>query len=102
MADANAATGVAYFIVADVDPTISFDPQAELVANYDINGIWLAGTTAVIVLALTGGGDTVTLTMPVVQYREVPEGNRDGVQIYDATGQVCNSSGDDAITIATS
>lgn len=100
LADVNSPTGVAYFGITDTDTTIGFDLEAELVATYDINGIWLAGTTAAVVLECYGGTDTVTFTMPVVEYREIPEGDRDGIIIYDVNAQCRNSSGDDAITIS--
>ena len=48
--DINAASGVKHYSVTDFDPTIGFDPESELVAAYDINGIWLAGTESAIVL----------------------------------------------------
>jgi hypothetical protein len=49
--DVNAAGGVAHYLITDYSPTISFDPEAELPAAYDINGIWLAGTEAAVVFA---------------------------------------------------
>lgn len=49
--DVNAAGGVAHYAITDYSPEISFDPEAELVSAYDINGIWLAGTEAAIVFA---------------------------------------------------
>ncbi|RKY05686.1 MAG: hypothetical protein DRP56_08730, partial [Planctomycetota bacterium] len=99
--DVNAASGVASYIITDFDPAVGFDLEAELVASYDINGIWLAGTEAAVVFAATGGGRTVTITCPKVQYKEVPEGDRDGIAIYDAAGQCNNDSGNDAIAIVT-
>jgi hypothetical protein len=49
--DVNAAGGIAYYTITDYDPTISFDPEAEAVGTYDIDGIWLAGTEAAVVFA---------------------------------------------------
>jgi hypothetical protein len=49
--DVNATGGVAHYLITDYSPTISFDPEAELPAAYDINGIWLAGTEAAVVFA---------------------------------------------------
>jgi hypothetical protein len=48
--DVNAAGGIANYDITDYDPTASFDIEAEAVGTYDINGIWLAGTEAAIVL----------------------------------------------------
>lgn len=99
--DVDAVGGIAYFIITDYDgPIIGMDPEADLVAGYDYNGIWLARTEAAVSLALTDGTDTVTFTIPKVQYREIPEGDRSGIQIYDITGQCNHSSGNDAVAIA--
>ena len=99
--DVNAVGGIAYYMISDYAPVISFDLEADLVANHDINGLWMAGTTAAVVLAVTDGTDHATFTMPAVQYKEIPEDDREGLQIYDVTGQcVHTASGNDAVTIA--
>jgi len=49
--DVNATSGIAYYSITNYDPVVSFDPEAELVASYDIHGIWLAGTEAAIVFS---------------------------------------------------
>lgn len=43
--------------------------------------------------------NSVTFTMPKAQYRELSLGERDGLMIYDASGQLNNSSGSDWLTI---
>lgn len=98
--DPAATGGILTYMITDIEPSISFDLEADLVANYDINGLWLAGTTAAIVLAFTQGEDVATITLPVVRYKEIPEGERDGIAIYDATGEIINNAGDNAITLA--
>ncbi len=99
--DINAASGIAHAVIVDNDPVLSCDLEAELVAAYDIHGIWLAGTEAAVSLVLgSGAGKQITFTIPKFQYREIPEGNRDGILIYDATGQCNHDSGDDAVAIA--
>jgi len=84
--------GIAHAIIGDYNPEISIDPEAALVADYDYFGAYLAGTTAVISLVLTDGTDIVTFTFPKVQYKEIKEGNRGGIQIYDITGQCLPTS----------
>jgi hypothetical protein len=98
--DVDATGGVAYCMITDIDPVISMDAEADLVAGYDYYGVMLAGTTAAVSLALTDGTDTITFTIPAVQYREVPEGDRDGIAIHDIVGQCVHSSGDDSVAIA--
>lgn len=99
--DINASSGFAHAVIVDIDPVLSFDLEAELVASNDIYGAWLAGTEAAVSLVLgSGAGKEITFTIPKLQYREIPEGDRDGLQIYDAVGQCNHSSGDDAVAIA--
>ncbi|MGA1979460.1 MAG: hypothetical protein ABSG99_02690 [Sedimentisphaerales bacterium] len=98
--DMTAAGGIIYYMITDYDPVLSIDPEAALVADHDYYGLWLAGTPAAVSLVLTNGTTKVTITLPAVQYKELKEGDRDGIQIYDLTGQCNHSSGNDAVTIA--
>jgi len=99
--DVDATGGIIYYMVTDYDgPIISLDPEADKIAGYDFYGAWLAGTEAAVSLALTNGTDTITFTIPKVQYREVNEGDRDGIQIYDITGQCNHSAGNDCVKLA--
>jgi len=98
--DVVAAGGIAYYMITDYDSVVSMDPEADLVGGYDYYGIWLAGTEAAVSLALTDGTDIVTFTLPKVQYKELKEGDREGIQIYDLTGECHHSSANDSITIA--
>ena len=98
--DVDATGGIAYAMITDIAPALSLDPEADLVAGYDYFGVWLAGTEAAVSLAITDGTDTVTFTIPKVQYKEIKEGDRDGIQIYDITGQCNHSSGNDSVKLA--
>ncbi|GAH27751.1 unnamed protein product, partial [marine sediment metagenome] len=99
--DVDAVGGIAYYMITDYDgPILSIDPEADLIDGYDYNKIWLAGTEAAVSLILTDGTDSIAFTIPKVQYREIPEGDREGIQIYDITGQCNHDSGDDAVAIA--
>lgn len=99
-ADVDAASGIAYAMITDFDgPMLSMDPEADLVAGYDYNGLWLAGTEAAVSLILNDGTDQVTIAIPKFQYREIPEGDREGIAIYDVTGQCNHSTGDDAVKL---
>jgi len=96
--DVNAASGVLHYQVTDYDPLFTFDPEAVLVATYDDLGIWLAGTEAAVSLILSATA-TLTFAIPKLQYREIPEGDREGLLIHDITGQCRHDSGDDAVSI---
>jgi hypothetical protein len=98
-ADAAVTGGVISSIITNYDPAFSFDPEADVVANYDIYGIWLAGTEAAVSLLMTDGTVNVTLACPKMQFKAIPEGDRDGIQIYDAEGQCNHDSGNDAVSL---
>ena len=98
--DVDAAGGIAYYAITDYDSVLSIDPEADLIAGYDYYGAWLALTEAAVSLALTDGTDTVTFTLPKVQYRELKEGDRNGIAIYELTGQCNHSAGNDSVAIA--
>lgn len=98
--DPNATEGLSSYIITDQDITLGFDPEAEAVADYDINGIWAAETEFAVVIVLTDGTVDITISLPKVQYTEIPEGEREGLTIYEATGQCNNDSGDDAVSIS--
>ena len=98
-AAAVAPGGIAHYMITDYDPVLSIDPEADLVGGYDYFGKWLSGSEGPVILILTNGTTKVTITLPKVQCREINEGDRDGIQIYDYTGQCNHSSGNDAVTI---
>lgn len=89
-------------MITDRDPNWVIDPESDLVAGYDFYGAWLAGTEVALSLAITDGTDIITFAVPKFQYREIAEGDRDGIEIEDLTGQ-CNISvidtGDDEFSI---
>lgn len=90
---------IQYYMISDRDPTITIDPEFDLVAGYDLYGAWLAGTEVAISQAVTNGTDTMTIAAPKFQYREVKEGDRDGIRTDDVTGQCNMNSGDDDYSI---
>lgn len=99
--DPNAAAGVAYYVVSQRNPTLTIDPEDELVVTHDFYGLWLAGTPVAVVLVLgTGAGKRVTITIPKLQYRQVREGDRENLRINDLVGQCLISNGNDEVTIA--
>ena len=107
-ADVNAASGMAYAVITDIDPVITFDLEAELVGS-DTYGaaynMWLAGTPAAISIVLgTGTGKVITFTLPKVQYRSIDDGDREGIMVDEITAQCMQSNAvigtDDAVKIA--
>lgn len=97
--DVDGVGGIAHFAITDIDPVVSMDPEADLVAGYDFMGVWLAGTEAAVSLAVTDGTNTATFVLAKVQTRELSQGDRDGIQIYELTGQCNHDSGDDSVVL---
>lgn len=97
--DVDSTGGIAYYAITDYNSVIGLDPEADLVAGYDYHAAWLAGTEVAVSLIVNDGTDKVTFTIPKVQYRELAEGDREGIQIYDLTGQCNPSSGNDNVAI---
>jgi len=88
------------YIITDNSPQITIDPEDELVASYDFDGIRQGRTEHAIVATFSDGTDTVTVTLPKVQLTECPEGEREGLSTIQYVGQCNHSSGDDAVQIA--
>jgi hypothetical protein len=97
--DVCAVSGIAYYMVADILPMASFDPEADLVAGYDYHGIWLASTEKVIAVVAKNSTDKCTIAIPKFQTRELPEGERNGIMIHEISGQCDHSSGNDAVSL---
>ena len=97
-------SGIAYYMIPEITPKLTIDPETDLVANYDFYGLWLAGTPAAVSLVLTDGAaivlDTVTFTLPSVRCEDIKEGDRDKIAIENWTG-VCqhSASGNDSVAI---
>ncbi len=94
-----ATGGIAYFMITDYDSLFDCDPEADLIAAYDFNGLFLAETEAAVSLIVNDGVVKATIALPKVQTRDIPAADRDGIQIYDFKGQCNHDSGNDAITI---
>lgn len=97
--DAAAEFGVAYFKITDHMPTISIDPEDELVTDFDFEGIYAAGSTSVVVLTFTNGTDKCTIDMPAVQMIQLDPADRNGSAIYDINGKSLVSSGNDDLKL---
>lgn len=97
--------GIAYGKIVNRNPTLTIDPDMDLVENYDYYGLWLAGTIHIVSLILADGTDKATLAIPRLQITDIAESDRDNVMTLDLTGQ-CNfneiDTGDDdwSLTIA--
>lgn len=97
--DITAASGIAHYLVGEIIPKITLDPEARKVADQDAYGLFLAGTTAALVAVFTSGANTLTITAPAIQRRKVGSDERGKRALHSLEVDCCNSSGDDALTL---
>ena len=80
--DANDATGFKGYCIASREMGGTIDPDADLIANHDFYGRWIAGTAGAIGTGagIGGGaaGNKFQLLFPRTQYSDVGEGEREG------------------------
>ncbi len=99
--DVASSTGLAHAYLADRAPTLQFDPEADLVANDDIFGDWIAGTTAAFqLMAGSAAGNQVQIDAPRLQYINPQEANRNQLFTHDIQCQLNADAGDDEFTLA--
>jgi len=94
--------GIASAIISDYNPTLTIDPEFDLVAGYDYYTKWKSGATCAVSLAVSDGTDDITFTLPAVQYTELSPSDRDGTVVLDLTGHCLHSAGNDAVKIEAS
>ncbi len=97
--DIAAASGIAHYLVTEITPSVSLDPEARKVADQDAYGRMLAGATSALSVIITSTSHSLTLTAPAVQRIKVNSENRGKLLIHALDLQCCNSSGDDALSI---
>ncbi|MEM6553523.1 MAG: hypothetical protein AAF750_15515 [Planctomycetota bacterium] len=90
--DASQQSGLCHAYIADQNPTLQIDPETPSVANNDILGDFLSGTSKA--LALTIGsvaGNIIDITAPAAQYQNPQEQDRRGLHTQQITAGLFNS-----------
>ncbi|MBN1377858.1 MAG: hypothetical protein JXA04_01330 [Gammaproteobacteria bacterium] len=100
--DASTSSGILSAAIPINNAVISLDPEEALVADYDFDGIKLAGTEAAVSLVVSNGTDKLTLSTPKVETKELSPAEREGISIYDFTGKCNDDSGNDAVVLTAS
>jgi len=80
----------------------SLDPEAALVATNDPHGDWIASTEAALVVVVGASGtDIIEIDAPKLQFANVQEGDRNGIQTDELEFQLNRSAdaGDDELSI---
>ena len=98
----SASDGYGQIRIAKRDVNGTIDPESELVATKDYVNEWVSGADAALTTGSIGAsaGNIINISMPAIHYREVTDGDRDGIRTQDISFGAAESSGDDEITIA--
>jgi len=99
--DMSASDGFGEIQITRRDPNGSYDPEAELLATEDPHTDLTTDAALAIVVPVIGNviGNRYKVDMPVVSYRDVSPGDRDGIRTYDIPFGMAESTGDDEVTI---
>lgn len=98
--DINDPSGYGEFKITKRDTAGSFDPEAALIATHDFWSDWEDGTGQALTIAVSNGsGNIATFTGTNLINRELAEGDRNGVLIYEIPFTCAYSSGDDEIQL---
>lgn len=98
--DVTHADGVIHFLVGARRPIIELDPEARLVAASDPWAALAAGSTAALVLVLTRGATTLTVSAPAVQYMGITSEARGSRSVQRIRLGCMADNGDDELTFA--
>ncbi len=86
--------------ISNRDVTLTMDPEAS--TTHLAYTKWLAGTEMAFSLSIVDAGGTITIAAPKVQYKEIGDGERNGIDVNEVTGQCNISSGNDELSISVS
>lgn len=94
-------TGYQAAAIVDRVPTLTIDPEYQLVTDYDYESIWRAGTTSALSMVWGSAENKLTVTAPAVQYQNVGRGERDQIMTAEIEALLCGSAaaGDDELVI---
>lgn len=98
--DPTTDSGYCHAMVVDREPVITMDPEADLVANDDPYGHWIADTESAVSLVLDGPSGTtsngnITFAAPKSQVMSIAEAERKGLQTENLN-LMCNKNGANA------
>lgn len=96
--DNTTGTGLSHYIVADVLPTLTIQPEAAKVATYDQYGKFFAGTAEALVMSFEDANDnTFAITAPKFQRTQVADQARNRKLVDALTGGLYVDSGNDQV-----
>lgn len=97
-----ASDGFAEIRITGRDVVGSFDPEDGLLATYDWVSKWKTGASGALSLGSIGAtaGNIVDVDMGQTYYKEIGQGDRDGIRALDISCGFAESTGDDEISLA--
>lgn len=100
-ASMSATDGYGEVFIGNRDVNGSIDPQAELVATEDFYGNFTAGAAMALTTGVIGSvaGNRFQIDMPAVSYRDVGQGDRDGIRTFELPFGAAESAGDDEFSL---
>jgi hypothetical protein len=97
----SASDGFGQLRITERDVSGSFDPEDVLVATKSFIADYRAGTTGALATGVIGATqyNRYKFDLPVVYYREVAPGDRDGITTLELGFGAAESAGDDEVTL---
>lgn len=97
----NEANGVGEIRIASRDVSGTIDPESELVATNPFESDWTSNSTNAFTTGAIGGtaGNIYTITSSNLYYKDIQEGEREGIRTQDIQIGFAESSGDDEISL---
>ncbi len=100
--DINSPDGFSQIYITKRDVNGTLDPEQRVIATHDFYNNFRTGAAMALATGLIGttAGNRMTISMPAISYRDVSEGDRDGVRTLELPFGAAESSGDDEVSIA--
>lgn len=99
--DVNATHGYKGFVVASRQGAGSWNPEAFVVATYDIWTDWINATLRQLSLVIgSGAGNICTITCPKCEVDDIRQGDREGVETFEIPFSLAYNVSDDEVSIA--
>lgn len=89
--DANSPKGIHSIYIAGSAPTVSIDPEIVALSTFNAQSLWESNSLVDVVCAFkhpSTAGFECNLTLSNMQYKDVKDGDRDGIMVHDLNLEV--------------
>jgi len=99
-ASISSADGYGEIRISKRDVSGSIDPETQLIGTKDYFTEWVNGTDSVLTTNTIGtsAGNQIAISMPAIHYRDIGDGDREGIRTQDSAFGASEVLGDDEIT----